>query len=852
MHFYTSVNRLGSNIYCRGYVDGKRYSEKVPFKPTLYVTNHNSHEPSGWTSIHGDPVDELNFDGMKEAAKFIESNSGMAGFTIHGMTNYVNQFVASEFGNDEIEFSRAMINVANLDIEVASDQGFPKPEEAKHPIISIALYNNHMDSYIVWGLDDYDKSKSEVEDPDRIEYRQFDSEALLLKDFIAWWSHPVNTPDVITGWNVKLFDMTYIVNRISNTIGFEQARKLSPVKSLRQRDIMIMNKPVTSFDIIGIQQLDYLDLFKKFGYTYGAQESYRLDHIAHVVLGEKKLSYEEYGNLYTLYKENHQKFIDYNIKDVGLVQRLDDKLGFIELAMSIAYKAGSNYVDTFGTTGVWDAFIYRVLNKQKVAVPITSPAEKSDLGGGHVKPPVVGRHDWVVSFDLNSLYPHLIMQYNMSPDTIVDDANYLASPDAVLDGLVNTTDYSMAATGQYFRRDKRGVLPGIIEGLYSERKDIKKSMLDWKQKKEDLPDDATVEEKYKIDKAIATLDNQQQAIKILMNSLYGAMGNAYFRYFDIRIANAITASGRLSIRWAEKAVNAYMNKIIGTENKDYVIAIDTDSVYITVKDLIAKIGVEDTPENTNKIVRMLDRICEEKFEPKIAEAYQRLADVMNAFDNKMVMKREAIADRGIWTAKKRYILSVHNNEGVQYPEPKLKVMGIEAIKSSTPEVCREKFKEVFKLLITGTEQEVQHWIEDWKQEFRTLPLEDISAPRSVSNITKWQNARTLYNKGVPYHVRGAIMYNWFVNVHDSVLGNRYQLVQDGEKIKMLALKVPNPLKNENVISYPGAFPREVSGLADYVDYNEQFDKVFMKSLNIILDAIGWSAEETADLMSFFG
>lgn len=870
MKFYTSVNRFGNQILVRGYKDGHRFTDKVPFSPTMFVPD----KKGDWTALDGTPVSSIQLESMREAREFMQRYEDVEGFTVYGSTNYVCQYI-TEAHPGEIEFDRSKVNVCTIDIEVASDNGFPFPEKAEQEVISITVKNNIDDTYYVWGLYDYDVSKSVMQD-NRVVYVQCATESRLLMDFLTWWSNPRNTPDIVTGWNSKLFDMVYIVNRIRNTIGEEFIKKLSPWGKVDQRSIRMMNKEVQSYELMGIQQLDYLDLFKKFGYKYGAQESYKLDHIGHVVLGERKLSYEEYGNLFTLYKEDFQKFIDYNIKDVELVDRLEDKLGLITLAMTMAYKTGVNYDQTFGTTAIWDSFIYRTLFARKIAVPPNVPGEKTDLGGGHVKDPVTGRHEWICSFDLNSLYPHLIMQYNMSPETVMPERLPGVSIERILDGDVkNETEHSMAATGQLFRRDKRGFIPEMIEKLYAERKVVKQRQLAAEQKlvnlgheapkhvegnadavgfgergnsgvvdPEDMPPTQertfTTHEQYLLEKEIATCENQQMAIKILMNSLYGAMGNIHFRYFDIRIADAITSSGRLSIRWAEQVVNGYMNQLMDSGNKDYIVAIDTDSLYIKVEDLVNKFKPKDP-------VKFLDRVCADKFEPEIEKGYKELAERMNAYENKMVMAREVIADRGIWTAKKRYILNVHNSEGVQYLEPKLKVMGIEAIKSSTPQVCREKFKELFKILISGTEQDMRNFVNDFRREFEQLPVEAISAPRSANDVTSKSDRKTIYIKGTPMHIRGALLYNYYVE--NAGLGKKYAQINDGDKIKYLALKVPNPIK-ENIISFPEAFPREL-GLLPYVDYETQFAKVFQDSLDIILEAIGWSVNEVATLEDFF-
>lgn len=572
----------------------------------------------------------------------------------------------------------------------------------------------------------------------------------------------------------------------------------------------------------------------------------------------KKLTKQELINLKSdvhikADRECYRVGIDYNIVDVELIERMEDKTGLINLALTISYKTTSGLEQVFGTIGIWDSYIYKTLNEKGITVPQNTRANKMDFGGGHVKDPIPGHKDWVMSFDLNSLYPHLIMQYNMSPETIVPDRVAHMSPDSILGGATNPKpEYAMAATGQLFRKDQRGFIPELIEGLYAERKGIKKKMLESEQLLTNLDKNASEEEVYRIEKDIATFENQQMAIKIMMNSLYGAMSNVYFRYFDIRIADAITSSGRLSIRWAEKYVNSYINKIMGTFNEDYIIAIDTDSIYITLKDLVSKVGLTDTA----KTVAFLDKVGKEKIEPVIKKAYEDLAKDMSAYENKMVMEREVIADRGIWTAKKRYILNVHNSEGVQYSKPKLKIMGIEAIKSSTPQVCRDKFKEVFPILISGTEEDMRTFVNTFKEEFKRLPIEDISAPRGTNNIQKYVHPTAIYInkynqlngiKSTPLHIRGVLLFDY--HIQKAGLLNKYTKVNNGDKIKYVYLKVPNPIK-ENVLSFPEAFPREL-GLAPYVDYDKQFKKVFLDSLTLILNAIGWEVAPKATLDDFF-
>jgi DNA polymerase elongation subunit (family B) len=830
MNFYTNVSRYGQNILYRGYHNGSQIEHKIKFKPTLYAQSKNDTE---WKSLDDVNVDSIQFDSMRDAKDFMTMYKDVNGFKVYGNTNYVSQYIQERWPND-IEFDPKLINIVNIDIEVASDEGFPEPDQAYYPVISIALKSSKDDSFYVWGLGDYDVSKSIAS---KVVYFKCDDERVLLEKFLLFWMKL--KPDVVTGWNIRFFDIPYIINRMNRVLGNNLSNKLSPWEKVDQRQVKYKMKEMNAYEILGIAQLDYLELFQKFGYSYGNQASYRLDHIAFVVLGERKLSYEEYGNLFTLYKEDHQKFIDYNIKDVDLVDRIEDKMGLIVLAMTIAYKAGVNYTDTFGTTGIWDTIIYRYLCNKKIAVIPNIQKIKNDYPGGYVKDPQIGMHDWVCSFDLNSLYPNLIIQYNMSPETIVsDDMNPNANVHKCLSGEVrNDSKYSMAANGVYFRKDKRGVLPSIVADYYAERVVVKNKMLDAQKLLEKSG------KSYEVERDINRYENQQMAIKILLNSLYGALGNQYFRYFDMRIAEGITLSGQLSVLKAEKIINEYLNGVMKSD-KDYVIAIDTDSVYLDMKDLVDKTYPNNSKADT---VKYLDKVCAQAIEPVINKGFDDLYNQMGAYENRMVMGREAIADRGVWTAKKRYILNVHNNEGVQYAEPKMKIMGIEAIKSSTPQICRDRFKEAFELIMSGTNKDIQKFIANFRSEFSKEDPENIAFPRGVSDMNKNADDETIYGKGTPIHVRGSLLYNHLIK--EKKLTNRLGEIKNGEKIKFLYLKMPNPI-HENVISFPDILPKEFD-LHRYIDYDKQYEKTFVEPIKIILDSVGWTVEGQATLESFF-
>ena len=815
MKFYTSVERYGNRILYRGYDGAERIQKRVPFKPTLFVDGKGD-----WSTLEGKQVAPLELDSMKDATDFIKRYENIDTVKIYGMNNMVHQFITYAFPND-INFDPNQIVVSTIDIEVASDQGFPEPDVANHPVISICIKSSKEDYFRVWALGDYEPKDNEI-------YNKCENELQLLDSFLKYWEKH-GSPDVITGWNSKQFDIPYLVNRTRKVIGDESVKRFSPWGVVSPRTVRgkMGRRDVDTYDLMGIAQLDYYDLYQKF--TYTQQESYRLDNIAFVELGERKLSYEEYGDLHTLYQNDHQKFIEYNIRDVDLVDKLEEKLGLISLAMTLAYKGGVNYEDVLGTTAIWDSIIYRILNKFQVAVPPKVEKSKSKYEGGYVKEPHVGSHEWVTSFDLNSLYPNIIVQYNMSPETVVDGLTSTSVEHMLRKQTPSDQNYALAPSGVRFTREKEGIIPAVIRQYYSVRRVIKDEMLKAQQEYEETPTKA-------LSNRISNLNNQQMAIKILMNSLYGALGNRWFRYFDQRVAESITLAGQLSIKWAERAVNEEMNKLLDTDGKDYVIAIDTDSVYINMSKLVKKFDPKDP-------VKFLDKISSEHFEKVLEKSYADLAEYTNSFVNRMEMGREVIADKGIWVAKKRYILNVHNSEGVQYKEPKLKMMGIEAIKSSTPLVCRDRMKELFRIIVNGTELETQSFITDFRNEFNKLPAEDVSFPRSLSAVSKWRDSATIYKKATPIHARGALLYNHHTK------GMNVEPIKAGDKVRFVYLKQPNPIK-ENVITFPLHLPREL-GLDKYIDYGLQFQKTFVDPLEPILDAVGWSAEPKAQLDMFF-
>ena len=638
-----------------------------------------------------------------------------------------------------------------------------------------------------------------------------------------------------------MYDIPYICGRLERLFGEKEVKMMSPWGMVKSEEMEIRGRKNILYNLMGINVLDYMDLYKKF--TYTNQESYRLDHIAFVELGQKKLDHSEYENFKDFYTKDWQKFIDYNIKDVELVLQLEDKMKLLELAVALAYDAKVNLKDVYYQVRMWDTLIYNFLKERNVVVPPAKRSNKDEkYAGAYVKEPIPGKYEWVVSFDLNSLYPHLIMQYNISPETLWESRH----PSANVERLLNQTDkidpqFATCANGAQYRKDIHGFLPEMMQKIYDERVQSKKLMLMAKQEYEKAPT-------KDLEKSISKYNNIQMARKIQLNSAYGAIGNQYFRYYNLRNAEAITLSGQVSIRWIENKVNGYLNKLLNSNEKDYVIASDTDSIYICLDDLVTKV-YGDKEVSQEKIVDFLDKACKEKLEPFIDKSYQELAEYTNAYEQKMFMKRENIAARGIWTAKKRYILNVWDSEGVRYNQPKLKMMGIEAVKSSTPMPCRKAIKDALNIMMTGEQDELIKFIDGFKKEFYSLPPEDIAFPRSVNGLRKFKSDTDVYSKGCPLHVRGSLLYNFYVS--QKKLENKYPLIQEGEKIKYIYMKVGRTnYTGENVLSFLNTFPREL-GLEECIDHKISFKKSFLDPLQIITNVIGWDTEKKSSLEFLF-
>ena len=501
--FYTNIQLAGDTILYRGIKHGEPVQFRCNFSPTLYVLSNKEEE---FKTLSGKNVTPMTFETAKKAREFIQQYDGVEGFEVHGYERFVYQWIRREFPG-EIDYNINQMKIFALDIEVQSENGFPNVDEAAEEMLSITIKDMVTKKYYSWAT-------REFTPPEGVEAFIFWTENEMLNHFLGWWAQ--NTPDILTGWNINLYDVPYIARRVNRVLGEKWMKSLSPWGRANEREVYVQGRKNYAYDISGINILDYFDLYRKF--TYTNQESYRLDHIAFVELGQRKIDHSEYENFKDFYTRDWQKFMEYNIQDVELIDRLEDKMKLLELAITMSYDAKTNFEDVYSQVRMWDTMIYNYLTDRKVVVPPKKIREKdAKYAGAYVKEPKPGLYDWVVSFDLNSLYPHLIMQYNISPETLIDERHPRATVDRILEETLDIDgDCCVCANGAQYRKDIHGFLPEMMQSIYNERTIYKKRMLDSKQALEHA---TTPAETSSLQKDISKFNNIQMARKIQLNSM---------------------------------------------------------------------------------------------------------------------------------------------------------------------------------------------------------------------------------------------------------------------------------------------------------------------------------------------
>ena len=827
--FYTYARHYGNKILYRGISpSGKRQTARHDFQPTLFV---KSDKPSPYKSMFGETVSPIKFSTNKEASEFIQTYSDVSNFPVYGQSDWNYQYLTEKFPG-EVPWNQTQIKIISIDIETTVNHGFPDVYNPMEEVTLISVMEANTMRIITWGCGEYTPTEHTAHLG--VDYRYCSDEKDLFKQFLDWWAQ--DPPDVVTGWNIQLFDIPYLVTRSEKLFGDDMKKAFSPFNLVNKKEVKIGTREFLRYELWGVAQLDYLDLYKKF--TYVTRENYKLDHITEVELGHKKLE-NPHDTFKDFYEKDWNLFVEYNIIDSVLVDQLEDKLKLIELCLTMAYDGKMNYSDVASPVKTWDCLLYNHLWEQKVVFGQKQHTQSSrSIAGAYVQEPVPGQYEWVESFDATSLYPSIIMQYNMSPETLVQGEVYDVTVDGMLERKYNFDGkYAVAANGQCFSRSKLGYMPEIVQKFFDDRQKYKKLMKEAEQLLEDTKDP-----KYKNE--IAKYNNFQMARKIQLNSLYGAMANQYFRFYDDRIAEGITLSGQFIIRETATALDEFVNKIVGTENEMYSFYSDTDSCYITLKAVVDKFFAD---KDMDKLIDILDKIGTEQIEPCISKAMDKLADYTHAFEKKIFFKREAIADKAIWIAKKRYAMNVYDNEGTRYKEPKLKVMGLEIVRSSTPAPVRESLREAVSLNLTTDEKTLQKFITDTRNEFIKMPAEEIAFPRGCNNLGKYTDTADIYKKGTPMQVRGSLLYNFYLKKYK--IDHKYEKIQEGDKIKFLYLKEPNKLR-ENCMSFNTVIPKEFD-IHKYVDYDLMFKKSFLDPMDTIVKSLGWDIERKNTLEDLF-
>ena len=833
MKFYTACAIKGNKILVRGYKNGVRFTDSVSFKPSLYI---KSDKDTKYKTLTGTPVKRMIFDSLYDCREFLKQYEDLNDAPIYGNTDFVTQYLLETY-EEEVTYDLSKIKIAYFDIESETEGGFPDLRNPNEKINIIGVRISGVNYAITCKQVDIPDCKLVLCSSEKEIIEKFFE--LLRKEDI----------DVITGWNVKLFDIPYIIGRAKLFFEDKEIQSWMPFNLLKERETNIGGTDYRLFEMPGYTILDYMDLYKKFSGT--SQESYALNFIAKAELDAQKLDYSDYGSLKEFYTKDFQKFAEYNIQDVQLVEQLDNKLKLIDLAVSIAYEAKIPYDVVFFATRIWGTICCDYLLHRNIISPIQTTYAKDDqFVGAYVKDVTPGLYKNIVSFDATSLYPSIIMGWNISPETCVKRDNSLNAddflrskrkqiPDLITDAM--TQNACLACNGSMFSNNVRGFIPILIERTFNQRKDAKSKMLELEKEYESSKDSALLPR-------IAALKIRQSVKKILANSLYGCLGNPAFIYSSPELATAVTVTGQVIIRSAENAMNSYIRKLTKKNNKDYVLAVDTDSVYINLDDVVTQI---QSKTNVTDITTFVDTICEKNIQPELTKEMDLLTKTLNCSDNKIFFKREAIASAGMFIAKKRYALLVQDLEGIRFEEPKLKIMGLETARSSTPAIVRKKLKECIRIILTQTPEELRQYVNKFYDEFLMLPLSDVAAPRGVSGISKYTDKNNIYASGTPIATKAALLHNAYIKKLG--IDHQYPAIKEKDKMKFVFVKVPNPYGmggRDAVMGFINSPPVEFQ-LEKYTDRNKQFEKTFNEPLENILNAIGWKLNAEATLEEFF-
>jgi DNA polymerase elongation subunit (family B) len=848
MYRCVTYNPFEECVYLRTWTeDGQRIDTEVPFRPYLYLEKDGATDA---TSIFKTSLTKKTFKNSIDRKRYTDNSSNKRFF--HNLSPD-QQFLIEMYKdhNSNPEFSKFELKTFFIDIETYSIGEFPTPDKAKDTINLITVFDTFSKVTHTWGL----KEKYEPSLPDCVYYRCKDEEDLLLR-FVDFWKN--DYPDIVSGWNSAGFDLPYILNRCINLFGEEFIQQFSPVNRVTSRRIFTsdMGKEMTKWTIGGVNCIDYLEIYKTF--SIGERESYSLNYISELELQEGKISFNA-TSLGELATNDWKTFVDYNIQDVHLLVKLEEKLKYLRVVRMLAYKGCTNFEAALGKVSIVTGAVAIQAYKQGYIIPtFGSTVDRESYEGGYVKEPVKGLQTSVVSFDVNSLYPNTIITLNISPETKIGKivtGDFDTSEEVTIrlvSGKLHTTKVeqfekflvqekiAMSKAGVLYSQKTKGVIPNLINEIYRERVSIQKQLHEIEKSKNSSKQDN--------DKAVY-LDILQYTLKIFLNSIYGTFANKHSSLMDIDNAMSITVTGQNVAKAGSAIVDQFIEQRYGYSGKSITVYQDTDSIYVTIQPLLDKLDVPLLIDGkiNNKVNEIVDEIDKQVNSSILDWARTELFSI----DPRYVFKREVIADVGVFLQKKRYILRVLNNKGID--TDKFKFVGVELVRSTTPKKVKKIIEHITKTaLLSRSSKDTNDTYRSAYEEFCSLVPDDIALRSSINNLEKYAEGASLYKfkDSTPSHVKGAIAYN--ILIKELKLGDKRERIQTGQKVKKLYCK-----KNKyglDAISYVAEYPVEFNLP---VDSDRMFNKLVTKPISSLYEAIGWNIpqlnkEPQTDLFELFG
>ena len=820
--------------------EGRRIVTDCSYNPYIWI---ESKKPTNQKSLFNTDVMRRDFATQWDRNKYIRDSGRTRVFE---NINCEHQFLIDMFWKEHQSdsFSQHPLKVLFIDIETYSPDAFPIPSEAKDTINVITVYDSLSRRFITWGLGKMDKPV------DNCDYVHCETEVILLENFLNYLER--DYPDVITGWNTEFFDIPYIINRLYNILGEDAVKRLSPVRNVFKRAIMgQFGREQDKYYIKGVACLDYLDVYKKF--SQGLRESYKLDAIGQYELGEKKIDYGN-TNLSSLADDDWQTFVEYNIQDVNLIVKMEDKLRYLELLRMLAYVGCTPLESAMGTLSTITGAVIMKGREKGVVIPtfVKDSAVHQRYEGAFVGEPQRGFQENILSFDANSLYPNTMISLNLSPETKIgtithkdDNGVTIRHVNGQIFNLkseafmkfVQDEQIAISKAKVLFTQSRKGIIPEIVDRLYQQRVEIKKELKKHKLKLYKL--NKTDAEYNNTKKIIDRLDIKQFTIKILINTVYGYFGNKHAPIGDSDIARSITLTGQAVIKQSNKILREYIYELSGNDKIDPIVYNDTDSSYISIKSIVKALNipfVDSSGKITDQVYTQAQKI-EDHLNQEITKWSNKS---LNSKDSRFVFKRECICDTGVFLQKKRYVLHVLDDEGI--PVDKFKYTGVEVVRSTMPSAIKPYVKKIIETMMTTKElSKTDRVFLDAYETFKSLPIEEIAFVMGVKEYDKYARKCSEFNtvKAMPIHTKAAYFYNLMIDRFN--ISNDYEKISNGDKIRYFYVKQPNKY-GLNAIGYKYYMPKEFKGVFE-PDTELMFEKIIFNIIERFYDAVGWKMKQ---------